>query len=130
MGVDAKKIGVRDVITLDRGKSVRSASSLMGYFRVDSLLVTDNDHPVGIVTRSDIERRKTDLDMVDIGEIMSEPLVWTRYNTTLTEVAEIMELEMIRRLPIFGNLSSGPIILGMYVHERASVPLKAEPDRD
>jgi CBS domain-containing protein len=117
MGIDAKEIGVKDVITIDRGKSVRSASSLMGYFKVDSLLVTDDNYPVGIITMSDIERRKTDMDMVETGEIMSEPLIWTRYNTTLTEVAEIMELEMIKRLPIFGNLSSGPIILGMYVHK-------------
>ena len=70
---------------------------------------------------SDIERRKTDIDMVEIGEIMSEPLIWTRYNTTLTEVAEIMELEMIKRLPIFGNLTSGPIMLGMYVHKAESI---------
>ena len=121
MGIDAKEIGVKDVITIDRGKTVRSASSLMGYFKVECLLVTEGDHPVGFVTRGDIERRKTDIDMVEIGEIMSEPLIWTRYNTTLTEVAEIMELEMIKRLPIFGNLSSGPIILGMYVHKAESI---------
>ncbi len=121
MGIDAKEIGVKDVITIDRGKTVRSASSLMGYFKVECLLVTEGDHPVGFVTRGDIERRKTDMDMVEIGEIMSEPLIWTRYNTTLTEVAEIMELEMIKRLPIFGNLSSGPIMLGMYVHKAESI---------
>jgi len=120
MGIDAKEIGVKDVITIDRGKSVRSASSLMSYFKVDSLLVTEDGHPVGFVTKGDIERRKTDMDMVEIGEIMSEPLIWIRYNTTLTEVAEIMELEMIKRLPIFGNLSSRPIILGMYVHKAES----------
>ena len=121
MGIDAKEIGVKDVITIDRGKTVRSASSLMSYFKVECLLVTEGDHPVGFVTRGDIERRKTDMDMVEIGEIMSEPLIWTRYNTTLTEVAEIMELEMIKRLPIFGNLSSGPIMLGMYVHKAESI---------
>ena len=121
MGIDAKEIRVKDVITIDKRKTVRSASSLMSYFKVESLLVTEGDHPVGFVTRGDIERRKTDIDMVEIGEIMSEPLIWTRYNTTLTEVAEIMELEMIKRLPIFGNLSSGPIILGMYVHKAESI---------
>lgn len=130
MGIDVKEIGVKDIITIDRGKSVRSASSLMGYFKADSLLVTDDNHPVGIVTMSDRDRRKTDLDMVDIGEIMSEPLIWARYNTTLTEVVEIMELEMIRRLPILGNLSSGPIMLGMFVHERASEPREVEPGQD
>jgi len=121
MGIDAKEIRVKDVITIDKRKTVRSASSLMSYFKVESLLVTEGDHPVGFVTRGDIERRKTDIDMVEIGEIMSEPLIWTRYNTTLTEVADIMELEMIKRLPIFGNLSSGPIMLGMYVHKAESI---------
>ncbi len=125
MGIDVKEIGVKDVITIDRTKSVRSASSMMGYFNVDCLLVMEDDYPAGIVTKSDI-KESIDLDMVEVGGIMSEPLVWVRYSTTLTEVAELMESEKVRRIPIFGNLSSGPILLGMYVHERKELAALVE----
>ena len=120
MGIDVKEIVVKDVITIGRDKSVRSASSMMGYFNVKCLLVMEDDYPVGMVTRSDIDK-SLDADMVDVGTIMSDPLVWVRYNTTLTEVAELMETENVSKVPIFGNLSSGPVLLGMYMHEKVEL---------
>jgi CBS domain-containing protein len=117
MGIEGKEIRVKDVLTIGRDKPVRSALGMMGYFNMDCLLVMEDDYPVGMVTRSDIDK-SLDLDMVEVGSIMSDPLVWVRYNTTLTEVAELMETEKVSKVPIFGNLSSGPVLLGMYVHER------------
>ena len=120
MSIDVKEIVVKDIITIGRGKSVRSASSMMGYFNVKCLLVMEEDYPVGMVTRSDIDK-SLDPDMVDVGSVMSDPLVWVRYNTTLTEVAELMETENVSKVPIFGNLSSGPVLLGMYMHEKVEL---------
>jgi CBS domain-containing protein len=112
---------VKDVITVKKERTVASAKSLMMYFNLDALIVTDDDEPVGIITLSDIQRRCIDNELDPhvtlVGEIHSEPLTWVRYNTTLTEVGEIMEEESINRLPIFGNLSNGPILLGLYVYE-------------
>jgi CBS domain-containing protein len=127
MGIDVKEIVVKDVITIGRDKSVRSASSMMGYFNVKCLLVMEDDYPVGMVTVSDI-KKSLDLDMVQVGSIMSDPLVWVRYNTTLTEVAELMETEQVSKVPIFGNLSSGPVLLGMYMHVKKELeePLEIE----
>ena len=121
MSVEVREIVVKDVITVRKDRTVASARSLMSYFNLDALIVTDEDEPVGIVTLSDIQSRvldkKLDPHIALVGEIHSSPLVWVRYNTTLTEVGEIMEEEHVRRLPIFGNLSNGPILLGLYVHE-------------
>ncbi len=126
LSIDVKEIVVKDVITIGRDKSVRSASSMMGYFNVKCLLVMEEDYPVGMVTRSDIDK-SIDPDMVDVGTIMSDPLVWVRYNTTRSEVAELMETENVSKVPIFGNLSSGPVLLGMYLHERQEIePLELE----
>ena len=121
MAVEVKNIVVRDVITVKKERSVASAKSLMTYFNLDALIVTEEDEPVGIITLADIQDRVVDQELdphvTIVGEIHSEPLVWVRYNTTLTEVGEIMEEEHINRLPIFGNLSNGPILLGIYVNE-------------
>jgi len=129
MGIDVKEIAVKDIITIGRGKSVRSASSMMGYFNVKCLLVMEEDYPVGMVTRSDIDI-SLDPDMVDVGSVMSDPLVWVRYNTTLTEVAELMETENVSKVPIFGNLSSGPVLLGMYMHEKVELEEPVELDEN
>jgi CBS domain-containing protein len=121
MPVEVKDIVVKDIITVRKDRTVASARSLMSYFNLDALIVTDDDEPIGIVTLSDIQTRvidkKLDPHTTLIGEAHSEPLIWVRYNTTLTEIAEIMEEEHVRRLPIFGNLSNGPILLGLYMHE-------------
>ena len=129
MGIDVKEIVVKDVITISRDKSVRSASSMMGYFNVKCLLVMEEDYPVGMVTWSDIDK-SLDPDMVDVGSVMSDPLVWVRYNTTLTEVAELMETENVSKVPIFGNLSSGPVLLGMYMHEKVELEEPVELDEN
>lgn len=129
MSVEVKNIVVKDVITVKKERTVTSAKSLMTYFNLDALIVTDGDEPVGIVTLNDIQRRVVDKELDPhitlVGEIQSEPLVWVRYNTTLTEVGEIMEEEHINRLPIFGNLSNGPILLGLYVNESKEIELES-----
>lgn len=121
MLVEVKNLAVKDIFTVRKDRTVASIKSLMAYFNLDALIVTDEDEPVGIVTLGDIQRRvldqKLDPHIISVGEIKSEPLIWIRYDTTLTEVAEIMEENQIKRLPIFGNLSNGPILLGVYVYQ-------------
>jgi CBS domain-containing protein len=129
VAVEVKNIVVKDVITVKKERSVASAKSLMTYFNLDALIVTDDDEPIGIVTLADIQSRVVDQELdphvTIVGEIQSEPLVWVRYNTTLTEVGEIMEEEHINRVPIFGNLSNGPILLGIYVNEPREIILES-----
>jgi CBS domain-containing protein len=119
--VEANRIVIKDIITVRKDRKVASASSLMSYFNLDALIVIDEDDPAGIVTLTDIEKRvlnkNLDPHLVNVGEIYSEPLLWVRHNTTLPEVAQIMKEEKVKKLPIFGNLSSGPILLGLYVYE-------------
>ena len=129
MTVKVRDIVVKDVITVRKDRTVASAKSLMTYFNLDALIVTDIEEPIGIITFSDIEKRvnekKLDSQIVQVGEVCSKPLIWVRYNTTLTEVIEIMEEEKIKRLPIFGNLSNGPILLGLYVYEPKKIEVKS-----
>ena len=124
MVIDTKEIVVRDAITIDREKSVRSAVSFMNYFKASSLIVTEDDYPVGMFTVKDVPA--SEQEMLTVGDVMSEPLKWVRYNTTLSEVAEIMEEEKISKIPIFGNLSSGPILRGVYVLDKKEERIELE----
>ena len=128
MVVEANRIVVKDVITVRKDRTVASASSLMTYFNLDALVVTKDDEPVGIVTSKDIKKRvlnkEVDPYLVCIGEICSEPLLWVKHNTSLTEVAQRMEEERVKKFPIFGDLASGPILLGLYVYEPSQIELE------
>jgi len=123
--IDVKNIMVKDIITVGKDRTVASAKSLMNYFNLDALIITNEEEPIGLVTSSDIQKRvlekNLDPHLTTVGEITSKPLIWTRYNTTLTEVAEIMEEKEVNKIPIFGNLSNGPILLGLYVHNKKEV---------
>jgi CBS domain-containing protein len=126
--VEAKRIVVKDVITVRRDRTVASASSLMTYFNLDALVVTEDDDPIGIVTSTDIQKRvlNKELDpyILCIGDICSEPLLWVKSNTSLTDVARRMEEERVKKFPIFGDLTSGPILLGLYVYEPSKIELE------
>jgi len=119
LSVKVQDIVVKDVITISSGKTINSVKTHMDYFNVDTVIVTQDNEPIGLITRNDIKNRITEKGLnphlILVEEVCSEPLKWVSYNTTLTEVAEIMNNENIRRLPIFGNLTGGPVLLGMYI---------------
>ena len=60
MSVDVKNIVVKDIIPVKKERSVASATILMTYFKLDALIITDDDEPVGFLTFSDIQQRCTD----------------------------------------------------------------------
>jgi CBS domain-containing protein len=126
--VEANRIQIKDIITVRKDRKVASASSLLNYFNLDALIVTDEDEPIGIVTPADLEKRVLnkglDPHLINVGDVCSEPLLWVKYNTTLTEVAQIMRDEGVKKLPIFGNLSSGPILLGLYIYQPYEIELE------
>ena len=100
MAVEVKNIVVKDVITVKKERSVASAKSLMTYFNLDALIVTDDDEPVGIVTLADIQDRVVDeeldppdfdgrtptLEDIELNPILKDSII------TLEEQQELMEM--------------------------------------
>ncbi|UCH37076.1 MAG: CBS domain-containing protein [Candidatus Bathyarchaeota archaeon] len=91
----------KNVITIDLKKSISDAALLMKERTIGSLVVTDGETPVGIVTERDFVRRavanKLQFDN-SILEIMSKPLVTIDPNFSLEEAARLMLENKIRRL--------------------------------
>jgi CBS domain-containing protein len=86
-------------------KSSESASKLMEemvYFDIGSIIILEEDKPVGIVTEKDIVRRvlKTEGDILktQAKDIMSSPLISVEISKTLEEALKIMTERNIRRL--------------------------------
>ncbi|MBN2336512.1 CBS domain-containing protein, partial [Candidatus Bathyarchaeota archaeon] len=71
----------------------------------------------GIVTGGDISRKtyaeKSDPYMVQVSEVMSEPLIWAKSDAPEEETLRIMDETGLKRLPLIGNLSSKPVLLGL-----------------
>jgi CBS domain-containing protein len=97
----------RDIITLDKDLSVKSAIKLMVRKNIGSVVITgEGGKPVGIVTERDILKsiayRRTKPE-TKVGEIMSKPLISLEANATLGEAAETMIKKNIRRILVTQN---------------------------
>ncbi|MFH2112194.1 MAG: CBS domain-containing protein [Candidatus Bathyarchaeota archaeon] len=117
MSISVEDVMITDVITIKPDYPVKYADSLMKYFSIGCLVVVDEGLPVGILTDNDIVRRvymmKYDPHLLLVREVMSTPLIWVTPSTPLHEAAAIMMEKNVRRLPVIGNLSSGPVLLGL-----------------
>jgi len=94
----------RDLLVLDAGSSVYEASRLMREKGYDSILVSRDGEPVGIVTERDILYRVVaegrDPKSTTLESVMSSPLIHVGENTKLFEAIALMASKGIRRLVI------------------------------
>lgn len=104
MVVGAKDFMTKEVITIEARESVISAAKLMTKRDIGGLVVVRNKTPVGMVTDRDIiikaVAKGARLDKVEIGKIMSKPLVMVKPDTPMIKIAKLMERKSIRRVPV------------------------------
>ena len=92
-----------ELLKIDGGASVIDAVRRMVGANVGSLLVTEDDEIVGIVTERDYLRRVTLEDRTEqapVREIMSAPLVVATPETTIDECMALMTDRRIRHVPV------------------------------
>ncbi len=102
-----KEIMTRDVVTVDINSDVQQLAKKMLTFKVGSVIVTDNEQPVGIVTERDIVRkivsRNLKPDDISIKELMTTPLITIPSSDDVTNTMHKMVKLEIRRLPVVEN---------------------------
>ena len=93
-----------ELLKIDGGASVIDAVRTMVGANVGSLLVTEDDEIVGIVTERDYLRRVAledrDENEAAVRKIMSGPLVVVGLDTTVEECMALMTERRIRHLPV------------------------------
>ena len=92
------------VLKIEPTASVFEAIRRMVEANVGSILVTDGDQIVGIMTERDYLRKitlqgRTSRD-TQVGEIMSSPLVFVTPQTSIEECMAVMTDRRIRHLPV------------------------------
>ena len=96
-----------DVLKIDASATVFDALKKIVELNVGSILVTEGDEVVGIMTERDYLRKiavqgRTSHDTL-VGEIMSSPLIYVTPETTIEESMAIMTDRRIRHLPVVEN---------------------------
>jgi len=109
-----------DVLKIEAAATVFDAIKRIVELNVGSILVTEGDQVVGIMTERDYLRKvavhgRTSHDTT-VGEIMSSPLVYVTPQTTIDESMAIMTDRRIRHLPVVedddvvGIISIGDVV--------------------
>lgn len=97
------------VVTIEVGQSVFEAAKLMREHHVGSLIVVEDGgeglEPRGIITDRDIviglvAKEITDLRGLDVEEVITRALVTVDETDTLSDAAELMRENGVRRLPV------------------------------
>ncbi|HJS63943.1 MAG TPA: CBS domain-containing protein [Nitrososphaeraceae archaeon] len=112
----------RQFVLLNENLSVASAVKLMQQKKVETIIVTRNEFPVGIVTDSDILEKVVikgeDSDLVLLRSIMTSPIITLASNSTVKEAIESMRLHRIKRIPITDSSDeTGKKIVGMILQK-------------
>lgn len=98
-----KDVMQKDVVTVEPGASVREASELMQAYGIGTLVVVENDYPVGIITERDITYRLVARERhpsTRVEGVMSTELITVDADTTLNRTIETMNRNNLRRLPV------------------------------
>ena len=91
------------VIEVDRATPVSDAAAIMVKRHVGSIIVTAGGYPVGILTETDIAKMialRKSADTTNVDEIMSSPLFSTTPEADMTQIANTMTSNKIKKMPV------------------------------
>ena len=105
---DAKEITVRDIMTksviaVDASITVNEAAKMMEDSKVGSVIVMENNTPLGIVTDRDFAVKVAAHAYqisTPIKRIMSTPLIAINPDETVWMISDIMYTRSVRKLPV------------------------------
>jgi CBS domain-containing protein len=97
------EIMTRKVVTVDISERVEEALRLMVKYDIGSIVVTDKEKPVGIITERDITRtalRGDSMLRIPARSLMSRPLQTVTPDIEIWRAFELMLKLGVRRLPV------------------------------
>jgi CBS domain-containing protein len=99
-----RDIMTKNIMTVARAEPVQKAVVQMAEHNISCVIVTENNHPVGIVTERDLVKRilgaKKDPAKIPAGDIMTPNLITISADSSLYDAMELIEGMHIRRLPV------------------------------
>ena len=107
----------KQFVMVDENVSVANAVKITQPKNIETIIVTSNEKPVGIVTDSDILEKVVikgeDSDLVFLKSIMTSPILTLQRTATLKQAIEVMRIRKIKRIPIVDSHNKSAQIIGI-----------------
>ena len=104
-------------VMVDENVSVANAVKLTQPKNIETIIVTSNGKPIGIVTDSDILEKVVikgdDSDLVFLKSIMTSPILTLHSTASLKQAIELMRIRKIKRVPIVDSHNKNAQIIGI-----------------
>lgn len=105
--IRVKDVMVKEVQTSNSTSHISQIAKQMKRNNISSVVIVDKNQPVGIITERDIVTRivanERDPSKINVGEVMTKPVVAVLTETPLTEAIDLMKNKSIRRLVVVNN---------------------------
>ena len=98
-----KDIMKTSVISVDSSMTVKDVAEMMDDAEVGGVVVMENNIATGIITERDIVRRivaKNKGYSTKLKDVMSTPLITVNSDETIWELAQLMKVKKIHRVPV------------------------------
>lgn len=101
--VAAREIMHKGVITIKSSQTLFEAANKMVANDIGSLVVVENNKPVGIITESNFLKfaaKSVNIKRTAVKEAMSKPLITCGPDATLLDVVGLMKTKKVRHIPV------------------------------
>ena len=101
-----KDVMRKTVISIDSEMTVKDAAIMMDDTDVGCVIITKGNAPLGILTERDFVKRIVSNEKsfsTPLADVMSFPLITSKPDDTVWEVAEIMKKNKIHKVPVEDN---------------------------
>ncbi|TRO57555.1 CBS domain-containing protein [Candidatus Bathyarchaeota archaeon] len=102
-GLLVRDVMSKNVKTARPNSTINEVVRKMNKFEIGSIIVADNEKPVGIITERDILRRVLEVtvasEAMKAKEIMSSPIITIDSQATTEEAATLMNSKRIKKIP-------------------------------
>jgi CBS domain-containing protein len=104
--IPVKNLMTKDVAMIEPGTTVKEAGIMMDNGKIGSLVIMENDEPIGIITERDFAIKIVAKNLgaeTKITKVMSSPVIHILADESVVNAADLMEKKKIRKIPIFQN---------------------------
>ena len=101
-----KEIMNPNVVSLGPNASLKDAAELMAQQKIGSIVIVDNNEPIGIITERDFATKimlQPYFADSKVSEVMSSPVVHITSTQSVADVIDIMANKDIRKVPVIEN---------------------------
>jgi len=99
-----RDVMTKDVKTVEPDSSVKEIVAAMNKFDIGSIIVVQDDKPVGVVSERDILRRVVEPclspEKITARQIMTSPVITICESSSMNNVVKLMAGKRVRKIPV------------------------------